>query len=249
MGCSPCAQPVYRYYSVYDIASPIRRFKAVDKAEPIYTLLFSTDEYNPLTLPIFSYLSKSTMRKMSYRLATIFSLLLTLLFSTPTLCIIPIANLTNSPTLSLPVLVSPPQGSQAPIQFQCFKRRTFSTNRQPTYTECHRAIRLLPDTHDSGIFHTTGFNNMWRLPRVESFGRCRAQVEIENRARAPSSWIAVKAALDLLARDCRKSFPLAREERTGGWMLAGPEGRIKVSLLGPDDPASPSLEGNLTSTE
>ena len=220
------------------------------KLSPYTHLLLHINEHNPYILPIFSYLSRSTMRKMSCRLATILSLLLTLLFLTPTLCLVPIAqNLTTSPTLSLPVLVSPPQGSQAPIQFQCFKRRTFSTNRQPTYTECHRAIRLLPDTHDSGVFHTTGFNNIWRLPRVESFGRCRAQVEIENRARASSSWISVKASLDLLARDCRKSFPLAREERTGGWMLAGPEGRIKVSLLGPDDPASPSLEANLTSTD
>ena len=190
------------------------------------------------------------MRKMSYRLATIFSLLLNLLFSTPTLCMTTIArNDTTSPTLSFPVLVAPPQPSQPPYQSVCFKRRTFRTNRQPTYTECHRAIRMLPDTHDSGIFHTTGFNNVWRLPRTETFGRCRAQVEIENRARAPSSWIAVKASLDRLASDCRKTFPLAREERTGGWMLAGPEGRIRVSLLGPDDPASPPIEANLTLTE
>ena len=41
---------------------------------------------------------------------------------------------------------------------------------------------------------------------------------------------------------------MTSEERTGGWMLTGPEGRIKVSLLGPDDPASPSLEANLTSS-
>ena len=202
------------------------------------------------TLPIFSYLSKSTMRKMSYRLATIFSLLLTLLFSTPILCLIPIArNLSTPPTLSIPVLVSPPQGSQAPIQFKCFKRRIFRSDRQPTFQECHRAIRLLPSTHDGGVFHTTGFNNEWRLPRVESFGRCRAQVEMENRARVPSSWIAVKSTLDNLANSCRRSSPLARDERTGGWMLAGPEGRIKVSLLGPDDPSSPPIETNLTLSE
>ena len=188
------------------------------------------------------------MRKMSYRL-NIFSLLVTLLFSTPTLCLIPIApNLTTPPTLSFPLSVSPPQGSRVPIQFQCTKRRVFSAHRQPSFSECAAAIRKLPDTHDSGIFHTTGFNNMWRLPRVETFGRCRAQVEIENRARLASSWIAVRAALDQLARDCRRSSPLTSEERTGGWMLAGPEGRIKVSLLGPDDPASPSLEANSTSS-
>ena len=187
---------------------------------------------------------------MSYRLATLFSLLLTLLFSTPTLCLLPIArNVSTSPTLSFPGLVSPPQASKTPIQFQCFKRRALRTDRRPTFNECYRAIRLLPDTHDSGIFHTTGFNNVWRLPRFETFGRCRAQVEIENRARAPSSWIAVKSALDKLATDCRKSSPLSTEEKTGGWMLAGPEGRIKVSLLGPDDPVSPSLEANVTLIE
>ena len=73
-------------------------------------------------------------------------------------------------------------------------------------------------------------------------------MEIENRARAQSSWIAVKSALDKLAADCRRSSPMTSQERTGGWMLAGPENRIKVSLLGPDDPPSPSLEGNLTSS-
>ena len=41
VGCSPCAQPGHRYYSVYDVASPIRRIKAADKDEPIYTLSFS----------------------------------------------------------------------------------------------------------------------------------------------------------------------------------------------------------------
>ena len=197
---------------------------------------------------MFSYLSKSRMRKMSYCL-NIFSLLLTLLFSTPTLCLIPIArNVTTSPTLSIPVLVSPPQGSSTPYQFQCTKRKIFSAHRQPSYSECARAIRKLPDTHDNGVFHTTGFNNIWRLPRVETFGRCRAQVEIENRARLASSWVAVISTLNKLANDCRRSSPLTAEERTGGWMLAGPEGRIKVSLLGPDDPASPSLEANLTSS-
>lgn len=190
------------------------------------------------------------MRKMSNPSAIMFSLLLTLLFSTPTLCIIPIArNLTTPPTLSFPVLVSPSKPSQAPGQFKCFKRRIFSGDRQPTFQECYRAILLLPNTHDSGTFHTTGFNDMWRLPRFESFGRCRAQVEIENRSRAPSSWMSVIASLHKLALDCRKSVPLTRDERTGGWMLTGPEGRIKVSLLGPDDPASPSLEANSTSSE
>lgn len=61
--------------------------------------------------------------------------------------------------------------------------------------------------------------------------------------------MAVKASLDRLATQCRRSSVTTTEERTGGWMLAGPEGRIKVSLLGPDDGPSPSLEANSTSLE
>lgn len=76
-------------------------------------------------------------------------------------------------------------------------------------------------------------------------------MELAPQARVPSSWIAVKGALDQLSRECRDLR--ATVERTGGWMITGPDGKIKVSLLGPKDPDIPHLlaEGasNETSTE
>lgn len=63
----------------------------------------------------------------------------------------------------------------------------------------------------------------------------------------PSSWVAVKGALDQLSRECRDLR--ATNERTGGWMITGPDGKIKVSLLGPKDPDIPHLLANETSNE
>lgn len=45
----------------------------------------------------------------------------------------------------------------------------------------------------------------------------------------------VTAALDHLALLCRRSTS-SGEERVAGWMIMGPEEKIKVSLLGPKDP-------------
>ena len=64
-------------------------------------------------------------------------------------------------------------------------------------------------------------------------------MELATSARAPSSWIAVKSALDDLSVKCRKTAGVSQKERTGGWMLTGPDGLIKVSLVGVDDPNVP----------
>ena len=177
---------------------------------------------------------------MSYRLATILSLLLTLLLSTPTACstLIP-RNLTAPPTLSLFNPILEPQTAPPPPEIHCAKTSFFKSERRPSFSECFRAIRNLPDTHDSGTFHSSSHNTVWRLPRIETFGRCRAQVELATSARAPSSWIAVKSALDDLSVRCRKSAGVSKKERTGGWMLMGLDGLIKVSLVGIDDPKVP----------
>lgn len=190
--------------------------------------------------------------KMSYRLKTILSLLLTLLLSTPTSCSTSIPRNSTTPSslfLSLPV--ANPQASKPEVEHKCAKAKFLRTDHRPTWAECYRAIRLLPSIHDSGTFHTSGLNDVWRLPRVESFLRCRAQVELAPQARVPFSWIAVKAALDQLSRECRDLR--ATDERTGGWMITGPDWEFKVSLLGPKDPDIPHLLGkgasNETSTE
>lgn len=90
-----------------------------------------------------------------------------------------------------------------------------------------------------GTFHNNGANDGYRLPIFEKFGRCRAQVEIEGRVAALSSWTIVAAALDHLSVLCRQHS--SHGDRTAGWMVMGPEERIKVSLLGPDDPYVPHL--------
>ena len=180
---------------------------------------------------------------MTYRLKTILSLLVTLLLSTPTVCSSLIRqNSTTTPSLSLVLPVPEPQASKPPREFKCAKGTYIRTDHRPTWGECYRAIRALPHTHDTGTFHTSGLNDVWRLPRVESFSRCRAQVELTPGVRTPSSWMAVKLALDDLSTKCRART--SSDERTGGWMITGPGGTIKVSLLGPKDPDIPHLLAN-----
>ncbi|KAL9126296.1 MAG: hypothetical protein Q9175_007941, partial [Cornicularia normoerica] len=89
--------------------------------------------------------------------------------------------------------------------------------------------------HDSGTFHSGGSNNGYRLPVTERFGRCKATVEMAGSVNAVSSWVAVAGALDQLNLLCRRQT--SQGDRTGGWLLMGPEEKIKVSLLGPDDSA------------
>lgn len=56
-----------------------------------------------------------------------------------------------------------------------------------------------------------------------------------DRVTAVSSWVEVAAALDQLSILCRR-MTSSEGWRVAGWMVMGPEERIKVSLLGPDDP-------------
>ena len=178
---------------------------------------------------------------MPLRLANMLvSLLLALALSTPTaVAIPPTFNATNTPSFFL----RGPHNNDP--QHGCSKVGFLRTDRRPSWSECYRAIRNLPDTHNSGTFHTSGYNDVWRLPRTESWQYCRAQVEIQQRARAPSSWIAVKAALDELNNLCRRAKSGDQPDRTGGWMLMTTAPKIKVSLLGPGDPDSigPPMSG------
>lgn len=157
-------------------------------------------------------------------------LLLTLVLSNPATVAVPLTlNTTTAPLLSIYNNVS-----YTPPQHRCTKVKFFKADHRPTWAECYRAIRTLPGSHESGTFHSYGLNNGYRLPAMEKFGRCRARVELaEERGAAVSSWVAVAAALDQLSILCRRL--VKHEDRTAGWMLMGPEDRIKVSLLGPDD--------------
>ncbi len=193
---------------------------------------------------------------MSYRLTSLLSLLLTILLYATTTASTPISpdfttpltlstfnhsipislNLTTPLNLSTFNLSTDPTG---PL-YKCSKVGLFRTDHRPSWPECYRAIRQLPSTHDPGTFHTSGLNDVWRLPRVEKFGRCRAVVEIELRSREASSWVAVKSRLDQLSIECRRHSGEGGE-RTGGWMLLAPGAKVKVSLLGPKDRDIPHL--------
>ena len=156
-------------------------------------------------------------------------LVLTMVLSNPATAAVPlIINTTTVPLLSIYNNVS-----YTP-QYKCTKVKFFKSDHRPTWPECYRAIRALPSGSESGTFHNYGVNNRYRLPAMEKFGRCRAQVELaEDRGVAVSNWVAVTAKLDELSILCRRR--VRDEERTAGWSLMGPEDRIKVSLLGPDD--------------
>lgn len=124
--------------------------------------------------------------------------------------------------------------------YKCSEKRFMRTDRRPTWAECYRAVRELPSTDSSGTFHTSGYNDVWRLPRVEKFGQCRVKVELEPRARVASSWMAVKLTLDHLSVLCRRSSS-GGPERVAGWMLMGEGNKIKVSFLKPHHGSGPEF--------
>ena len=134
--------------------------------------------------------------------------------------------------------------------YKCSEKRFMRTDRRPTFQECYRATRELPDVSGRGTFHTSGYNDVWRLPRVESFGKCRVKVDIEPRARVAGSWTDVKLTLDRLGILCRRLSPEG-PERVAGWMLMGEGNKMKVSFLKPHHDSGPEIvEGwNETATE
>ena len=176
---------------------------------------------------------------MCYRILATLSILITLVLPTPTSAAIPIARNTTlaNPQPSLSIFQNI---SYTGPTYKCTKPGLFRTDKRPSWAECYRAIRALPQTHDTNTFHTRGYNNGYRLPMTESFGRCRAHVELAGRAFAVSSWADVVAGLDHLSILCRRMT--FQEERVAGWMVMGPEEKIKVSLLGPNDPIPPGVE-------
>lgn len=167
-------------------------------------------------------------------------LLIPLVLSTPTTSTVP-AKFNNNNTITIYKTNTNNNISYTPPTHKCSKPGFFKSDHRPSWPECNRAIRALPTTHDSAPFHNNGANNGYRLPAMERFGRCRAQVELEAREAVVSSWVEVTAALDHLSTLCRRASSYG-EEKTGGWMLMGPEDRIKVSLLGPDDPISGAVK-------
>ncbi len=179
---------------------------------------------------IFSQPEKIDRVRMSYRFLGMLPLLLALLFSTPTTAAVPAMRNTTTIT-SVPFIHN--NGYMEPTH-KCTKVGLFRKDKRPTWSECYRAIRTLPHSHDIGTFHTYGLNNGYRLPMTERFGRCRAQVELAEKANAVASWVMVTSALDQLSILCRKQT--SEGERTSGWMLVKPDDKIKVLLLGPDDP-------------
>lgn len=157
------------------------------------------------------------------------SLLLILLLPSPTTAAVPATRntTTSSPTLSMIGY------SDTGPTYKCTKSRWYKSDKRPYFSECYRAIRNLPQTHERGEFHSKGIYNKYYLPKTEQFGNCRAQVEVEGRD-AMSSWVMVASTLDQLSVQCRRVTPMG--DRTAGWMMVAPANRIKVSLLGPDDP-------------
>ena len=176
-----------------------------------------------------SIITHNQLANMSSRAAT---MLISLLLATAisALAMPPALNTTNLSSISLPQALNTPQ-------YGCTKVGFLRTDLRPTWSDCFRAIRLMPVIHNSGTFHTSGYNDVWRLPRTETFVKCRAQVETGNRMRTPSSWVAVNAALDQLNSLCRVAKP-SKKERSGGWMFLDADKKIKVSLLGEKDPES-----------
>ena len=124
--------------------------------------------------------------------------------------------------------------------YKCSEKRFMRTDRRPTWAECYHATRQLPATQGSGTFHTSGFNDVWRLPRVEKFGNCRVKVELEPRARVASSWLAVRLSADHLGVLCRRSSSEG-PERVAGWIMMGEGNKIKVSFLKPHHDPGPEV--------
>ena len=104
-------------------------------------------------------------------------------------------------------------------------------HRLPILPDCIRALRALPKSHYIGTFHMGGEASLWRLPIMQTFGSCKALVNLhEDVDQDMGSWDDVRRSGARLLLACRKQYEPGGMQRTGGWITSGAENGVVIEL-------------------
>ena len=139
--------------------------------------------------------------------------------------------------LSLPTLLnltadSIPLNATEDPEAHCAPLHEPTQHRLPIVSDCVRAIRALPSSHYIGHFHIGRDTSLWRLPVVETYGSCRALVNLhQDIDEEQGSWDDVRRSGARLLRACKTEYAPGSEQRTGGWITSGAENGIVLELV------------------
>ena len=112
--------------------------------------------------------------------------------------------------------------------YECIKATLFMDKRPP-FLDCRRAIQLLPQSNTIGIFHISGEPDVFELPTYAINGGCKLTVDINKYYLSDvDSWFGIRSAASELNYACRDTR--VDPWRTGGWLMTGEYGKIKISL-------------------
>ncbi len=111
---------------------------------------------------------------------------------------------------------------------------TCATNWQGRLTpwKCERAILTqFPSDAELGHFHHGGEADIFRLPRIASWGDCRVSVDIVGDIPIKGSWLQFWTLTTALSKSCQVTAP-GHDFWRGGELKAGPGDGLIVQIRG-----------------
>ena len=145
-------------------------------------------------------------------------------------CQLTVLALTLPTLLNLTAELIPLNATEDP-EAHCTPAGGSALRRLPILADCTRAIRALPQSHYIGYFHIGGEPSLWRLPVIQTFGSCKALVNLHADVdQDMGSWGDVRSSGARLLIDCRKQYEVGVVQRTGGWITSGADNGIVIEL-------------------
>lgn len=100
---------------------------------------------------------------------------------------------------------------------------------RPPYLDCHRAILFMPQNDTLSTFHIGGKSDDFELPQYGIEGGCKVNIDINKfHLLDVGRWSEIRYAASALNLACRDMN--TKPWRSGGWLMTGENGRIKISL-------------------
>lgn len=97
------------------------------------------------------------------------------------------------------------------------------------YLDCHRAILFMPQNDTLSTFHIGGKSDDFELPQYGIEGGCKVNIDINKfHLLDVGRWSEIRYAASALNLACRDMN--TKPWRSGGWLMTGENGRIKISL-------------------
>lgn len=97
--------------------------------------------------------------------------------------------------------------------------------------DCSNAILDLPHSHAIGTFHSTGPDDLFKTPYATSYGQCGITIHFDNPTdKDEASWLGIGIAATQLNAACARHGEGRGLAHNGGWITAGENSRLKVTL-------------------